>query len=124
MTRVMVSSEDPTLAGELVRQARAHGRRLTIATSTNTLDQARLMMPELLILDINQRIDGRLLLARLKQDARTASLRVVVLSARNDESIQRFCREMRVADFQMKPLTPNYFSRVLSDSPMSAVASR
>lgn len=123
--RVLVSSEDEQLVMELLRQARPLQLRLTIATATNTLDQARLINPDLLILDLQQRIDGRLLLARLKQDVRTSALRVVTIAAREDSVVRRFCNDHRVAAHDLKPLSSGYLEKhvgyrsILTRSPAS-----
>ena len=112
--RLLLSSEDPALVATLSRQALAVGERLLFASSANTLDQARMLAPDLLIIDIAQRIDGRLLIARLKQDRNTAQVRIAALAAREDEKVHRFCREHRVASYSLKPVMPSYLERELS----------
>lgn len=113
MSRVMISTEDNALASELIRQARNLDLRVTVATSANTLDQVRLLNPDLLILDLKQRIDGRLLLARLKQDLRTTSVRVATVFGREDVNVQRFCKEHRVTSHDLKPLMPTYLEKLV-----------
>lgn len=118
---VLVSSEDVSFVGELARQARMQCTRLNVATSVNTLDQVRLLSPELVVLDLNQRIDGRLLLARLKQDPRTSFVRIAVVAAREDKNVQRFCREYGVASYDLKPPMPRYLERLTGGTAAAAV---
>lgn len=118
--RVLVSSEDVSFVGELARQARLQCIRLNVATSVNTLDQVRLLSPDLVVLDLSQRIDGRLLLARLKQDPRTSFVRIAAIAAREDKNVQRFCREYGVASYDLKPLMPGYLERLTGGSPTAA----
>lgn len=112
--RLLLSSEDPVLIQNLDAQARALGERLLIANSSTTLDQTRTFAPQLLILDLAQRIDGRLLLARLKQDPKTAYLRIAALAPRDDDRVHRFCVEYGAASYSLKPVSFAYLERELS----------
>jgi CheY-like chemotaxis protein len=74
----------------------------------NTLEQVRLFGPDLLVLDLNQRLDGRLLLARLKQDFRTRAVRIATVTGKDDAAVRRFCLEHHVASHELKPLRSTY----------------
>src|SRR5262245_9952587 len=101
---VLIADDEPIFASLLARQMRAVGLSvITDTTSQHVLDLARTHQPDLIILDINQRIDGRDLLARLKKDPATRELRVVVLTAHDDDHLRATCMKLGAHAFAVKP---------------------
>lgn len=111
--RVLVCSDDVSVVRELTQQAQALFVRFTVAKPHELLGQARLLQPDMIILDAKGAIDGRLLLAMLKQDMRTCGLRVAMLSDAPDERLHRFCREQRALHLQAKPLPSDYLATLI-----------
>lgn len=110
---ILISDDEPLLVSALAREARANGLSFMSDTeSERTYDLARLHHPDVIILDINQPIDGRDLLARLKKDPETARTPVVILSARDDQFTRQTCLELGAHDFQSKPLDPTFMIRI------------
>lgn len=110
---ILISDDEPLLVHALAREARRNGLSFISDTeSERTVELARAHHPDVIILDINQRIDGRDLLSKLKRDPDTASTPVVILSANDDQFTRRLCLELGAHDFQSKPLDPTFMVRV------------
>lgn len=71
---------------------------------------AQRQAPDLIVLDLMMPVmDGIWLLGMLRGDERTASVPVLVLSARRDDETQRRCEELGVEKFLQKPFEPEEF---------------
>ena len=93
------------------------GRRMGLSfvgdtTSEHVLELARSVRPEVIILDVHQRIDGRDLLARLKQDPETRDLKVIMFSAVEDQFMRLNCLELGADDYAVKPVDPSFMLKV------------
>ena len=63
-------------------------------------------LPKLIILDLRlPKIDGREVLRRIKADARTMHIPVLVLTSSEDIGDKEFCSQQGIIDFVSKPLT-------------------
>ena len=69
-----------------------------------SVEGAKALKPALIVLDVNQRIDGRDLLARLKKDPETRDLPVIMLSGVEDQFTRRVCLELGAVDYAVKPI--------------------
>lgn len=71
-------------------------------------------VPDLLILDLRlPKIDGREVLRRLREDARTANLSALILTSSDDSGDKEFCQRHGILDYVSKPLTADVVKRVL-----------
>jgi CheY-like chemotaxis protein len=71
-------------------------------------------LPELIILDLRlPKIDGREVLRRIKADARTIHIPVLVLTSSEDIGDKEFCSQQGIIGFVSKPLTAGVLKRFL-----------
>jgi DNA-binding response OmpR family regulator len=71
------------------------------------LELARRLKPDLIVLDVNMpQKDGFEVLTELKQDPATASIRVVLLTAAEQESDLMRGFSLGAADYVVKPFNP------------------
>ncbi len=110
---ILISDDEPLMVSALAREARREGLHFISDTSSeHVVDLVRNHQPDVVILDINQRIDGRDLLARLKSDPQTRDTHVVVLSGIEDQYTRTLCLQLGAADYQTKPLDPTFMIRI------------
>jgi len=76
------------------------------------LELAAKHQPAVIILDLKQHVDGRDLLASLKRDPRTRNIKVLVLSAIEDQFTRHVCLELGADDYDVKPFDPSFMSKV------------
>ena len=69
---ILVSDDDPSLVSALSRQATLAGMWVLPDLTSQADVLARQFRPDLVILDLNQKVNGCELLARLRQDPATA----------------------------------------------------
>ncbi len=109
---VLISDDEPLLVNALSREARRVGLQAVADTSSDVVDIARAVQPDVIVLDIHQRVDGRDLLAKLKKDPATAHLKVVILSANEDQFMRHLCLELGAVDYEVKPFDPTFIRRI------------
>jgi two-component system, OmpR family, response regulator AdeR len=109
---ILISDDEPLLANALSRQARRAGMDPVIDTTSDVVTLARQHHPDVILLDVRQRIDGRDLLLRLKRDPETCHVTVIVLSAIEDQFMRRTCLELGAEDYAVKPFDPAFLNRV------------
>ena len=110
---VLISDDEPLLVSALAREGRRSGLTcITDTTSEHVLELARQHHPAVIILDINQRRDGRDLLAQLKQDPATRDSKVIILSAVEDQYMRHLCFELGADDYEVKPFDATFMTRV------------
>ncbi len=109
---VLVSTDDQTLFAAVLEQARAAGLRVTHAPAPLLFEAARMRRPAAIVLDMQQRTDGCLLLSVLRRDARTSSVPVFPVTSVVDEHLRRFCIAHRVRHLETKPISAELLRRV------------
>jgi DNA-binding response OmpR family regulator len=109
---ILISDDEPMLVSALAREARRIGLEPITDTTSNVVDVARRLHPDVILLDLRQRIDGRDLLARLKRDPDTRACKVVVLSAIEDQFMRHTCLELGADDYEVKPFDPTFLRKV------------
>jgi DNA-binding response OmpR family regulator len=110
---ILISDDEPLMVSALAREARRQGLHfITDTSSEHVHDLAVRHHPEVIILDINQRIDGRDLLSRLKKDPATKNCRVIVLTAIEDQFTRALCMQLGADDYQTKPIDSTFMVRV------------
>lgn len=110
---ILISDDEPLMVHALAREARRHGLSfISDTTAEHVVELARAHRPSVILLDVNQRIDGRDLLARLKKDPETAGCTVIMLSGRDDQFTRTLCLELGAHDYVAKPLDPTFMTRV------------
>lgn len=101
---VLIADDEPLFVSSLARQVTRAGLSfISDTTSEQVLELARTRQPDLIVLDVNQHIDGRDLLSSLKKDPATRNIKVVMLTAIDDEYLRVNCLELGAHDFETKP---------------------
>ena len=110
---VLISDDEPLVVSALAREARRSGlTSVADTTSQHVIDLARKYRPAVIILDIHQRLDGRDLLARLKQDPETRECKVIILSGVEDQYTRHVCFELGAEAYEVKPFDHTFMTRV------------
>jgi len=111
--KILIADDDPKIAGALARQARRLGMEpITDLTSENVFQFAKTHRPAVIILDVMQRIDGRDLLAQLKNDPETKQIKVIMLSAIEDQYVRHLCFTLGADDYTVKPIDGTFMTKV------------
>lgn len=80
----------------------------TCSTGPNAIKFLETTLPDLLLLDVNMPfMDGFELIRRIRSDARTQDIPLVILTAAVGEEIQRQCKEAGALDYIIKPFVPS-----------------
>ncbi len=110
---ILVSDDEPLVVRALTREAERLGLGVIADTHSDVLQLARTHHPDVIILDLHQHVDGRDLLASLKKDPETRDLKVIVLSAVEDQFTRNVCFELGAADYDTKPFDPSFLRKVM-----------
>lgn len=112
--KVLISDDDALMVRSLERAARHEGLEPVGETdASHVLGLARELNPQVIVLDINQKnLDGRDVLAQLKQDPQTKDIRVVMLTGVEDQLTRHDCLILGADDYVVKPLDPLFFVRI------------
>ena len=108
-TRILVVEDDPDIAQLVARYLEKGGFEVERATNGRDAMQAIVdRPPDLLILDMMlPHLDGLEVCRRLRADAATAAVPVIMLTARAEESERIVGLEMGADDYLAKPFSPN-----------------
>jgi DNA-binding response OmpR family regulator len=110
---VLIADDEPRIAFAIAREASRVGLfPMTDVSSKNVLELAKKHHPAVIILDVMQRIDGRDLLAQLKSDPETKDIKVVMLSAIEDQFTRHLCLGLGADDYAVKPFDSTFMIRV------------
>jgi DNA-binding response OmpR family regulator len=110
---VLICDDEPNIVSVLGRQAKRLGLAYIGDTSSERVQElARTYRPAVIILDVMQNVDGRDILANLKKDPLTRDLKVIMLSAVEDQYTRRVCLELGAEDYALKPFDPTFMTRV------------
>ena len=111
--QLLIADDEPGLVSALVRAARREGMScVTDTTGSNVMKLARLHRPSVALIDIRQQVDGRDLLAALKRDPETRHIKVIMLSAVEDQFTRHLCFELGADDYETKPFDPRLMAKV------------
>jgi two-component system, OmpR family, response regulator AdeR len=110
---VLISDDEPLVVSALARSFRRAGLSfISDTTSEHVFELARAHQPDVIVLDVNQKIDGRDLLARLKADPETRDLKVLMLSAIDDQFTRVLCLQLGAEDYDIKPFDFGFVNKV------------
>jgi two-component system, OmpR family, response regulator AdeR len=109
---ILISDDDPLLVKALYRATRRFGLRVITDTGSLVVQLAAEHRPDLIVLDLIQRIDGRDLLQALKTDGRTQTVPVVVLSGVEDQHTRHLCLRLGAKDYDVKPFEPTFIHKL------------
>lgn len=109
---VLISDDEPMLVNALSREVRRVGMDAVPDTTSDVLSLARKLHPDVILLDVHQRVDGRDLLASLKKDPETCNVKIIVLSAEEDQFMRHTCLTLGADDYAVKPFDPTFLNKV------------
>jgi two-component system, OmpR family, alkaline phosphatase synthesis response regulator PhoP len=106
--RVLLADDDPSLLRLISTTLGTDDFELLQATDgEQALEAARRHHPDLVLLDVNMpRLDGFEVCRQLKSDPETASIKVVMLTARGTDADRARGRELGADDYFAKPFSP------------------
>ena len=109
MTRILVAEDDPDIAHLLSHYLQKAGFDTTIVGSgRDVLPQIRRDPPVLLILDLMlPGLDGLEVCRAVRADVNTASIPIIMLTAKAEESDRIVGLELGADDYITKPFSPN-----------------
>jgi CheY-like chemotaxis protein len=107
--KVLVVDDDETIRGLIALNLELEGFEVTTAVDgVDALAKARTVQPAVMTLDVMMpRLDGWATAQQLRADPGTARIRVVVLSARAQESDLQRGSELGVDAYLTKPFDPD-----------------
>ena len=102
--RILFADDDPGVQRALKRLAERNGIELVqVLAGADVYEAAVSCVPDLIVLDIQfPDADGRDVLSRLKADARTSNIPVVVWSGRDPQSDRRIALDLGAEDYVEK----------------------
>jgi DNA-binding response OmpR family regulator len=110
---LLICDDDDSLARALAREAERLGLEPVVDTTSDQVEAlAQTHQPAVILLDVNQKQDGRDLLAQLKKSPRTRHAKVVMLSGRDDEFLRSTCIELGAEDYEVKPPGPIFMRKI------------
>jgi DNA-binding response OmpR family regulator len=111
---VLISDDEPMLVSAFAREARRNG--ITVITDTSSDDivgLAKSTQPDLIVLDVHQKVDGRVLLGRLKREPKTHHIPVLILSGVEDQLTRHMCLSLGAVDYDVKPWDSVFMRKVM-----------
>lgn len=110
---VLICDDDDSLARALAREAERLGLDPLVDTTSEQVEVlATSHRPAVILLDVNQKQDGRDLLAQLKRSPRTRDAKVVMLSGVEDQFVRSTCIELGAEDYEVKPPGPIFMRKI------------
>jgi CheY-like chemotaxis protein len=107
----LISDDDPQVLAMLARHAHMYGLAVIRDGDSRAVALSKLQ-PQVILLDLNQRLSGRELLAAIKADPGTRDIPVVVMTG-GDEGVARGqCLGLGAAEFVTKPFDASFMARV------------
>ena len=110
-SRVLIVEDEPDIRDLLAFHLERDGYLIaTAATGPEALHQAARERPDLIVLDLMlPGFDGREVCRRVRQDPATASVPVIMLTAKGDEVDRVVGLELGADDYVVKPFSPREF---------------
>jgi phosphate regulon transcriptional regulator PhoB len=107
-SRVLIVEDEPDIRDLLTFHLERDGFQVArVGTGTEALRQVRLTPPDLVILDLMlPEMDGLEVCRRLRADAATATLPIIMLTAKGDEVDRVVGLEIGADDYIVKPFSP------------------
>ncbi|MCC7009072.1 MAG: response regulator transcription factor [Acidobacteria bacterium] len=108
MPRVLVVEDDPDIATVIRHHLERAGHSVQhVASGRDALSAAHDARPDLVVLDLMlPGMDGTLVCQALRQDAATAGLPIIMLTARGEEADRVRGLELGADDYVVKPFSP------------------
>jgi CheY-like chemotaxis protein len=108
---LLISDDDPAVLAALARSAHMFGM-LVIRDDDSRVRALAKLRPDVILLDINQRVNGRELLVALKDDPDTKNIPVVVMTATSNDAMRGQCLKLGAIEFVLKPFDMSFMARI------------
>jgi len=104
---ILIAEDDVSVLGFLVKVLRRHGYHVQTATrGDDALALIRKNRPSLVLLDVLMPgLDGKEVCKKLRADADTAQIPVVLMSALDESSLHALATQSGASDYMSKPVT-------------------
>ncbi len=104
---ILIAEDDVSVLGFLVKVLRRHGYHVQTATrGDDALAMIRKHRPSLVLLDVLMPgLDGKEVCKKLRADADTAQIPVVLMSALDESSLHALATQSGASDYMSKPVT-------------------
>ncbi len=113
---ILISDDDPLVVRALARAAQRAGLLVICDLSSQVERLAVRYKPQLILMDIQQHVNGMELLNRLKSNPETRQIKVVMMSgvptASEGVFKRRDCLDRGATEFALKPLDLDFMSRI------------
>jgi CheY-like chemotaxis protein len=108
---LLISDDDPAVLAALARFAHMFGLAV-IRDDDSRVSALAKLKPDVILLDLNQRVPGKQLLERLKTDPDTRDIPVVVMTAIENDAMRGLCLSLGAIEFVLKPFDAMFMARV------------
>jgi len=111
--KILVADDDPQIHGLLTRVLSSDEFEIIHAyDGQETVERINDEVPDLVVLDIMMPLkDGRDICQELKKNPETKDIRVLILSAKDQQSDRVLGFDLGADDYVTKPFSPNYVAR-------------
>ena len=118
MTRILVIDDEPAIADVLRMLLEFRGHEVFVANDgSRGYATAQRQAPDVIVLDLMMPVmDGFSTLAALRNDERTATIPVVILSALGSAEVKQRCHDIGVRAILQKPYKPEDLLRAVEGS--------
>ncbi len=116
--RVLVVEDTEHIVRTVTMCLHAHGYEVRVASDGLTaVEEAIHWAPELILLDLLlPKMSGYLVLEALKQDLRTSSIPVLVMSAKAQDQDIKLARSLGAVDYLVKPFHPKQLVQMIQST--------
>ncbi len=115
--KILIVDDEPNIIKVVESRLKANGYDvITASDGAQGIEKARAEKPDLILLDISMpRMNGQEALQKLKQDAATSAIPVIMLTGRTDtEEVVKSVAHGHAADYILKPLIATDFLKKVS----------
>lgn len=118
MTRILVIDDEPAIADVLRMLLEFRGHEVLVANDgSRGYATAQRQAPDVIVLDLMMPVmDGFATLEALRNDERTSTIPVVILSALGSAEVRQRCHDMGVRAVLQKPYKPEDLLRAVEGS--------
>ena len=117
---ILIADSEEEVREALSRQAHALGlSSVTAGNVGEALHMARTLLPDVVVVDVSSRLEGRDLLAALARDEATSGIQVVVLSEWEDQFVRHACLKLGACDYSVKPFDHIFMRRLARKTGLS-----
>ena len=117
LATILVVEDDPDLGKLVTRLLESHGYHVLLATDGEAgVATAMQQHPQLILMDVKlPKLDGELAVVRLRGNAATAAIPVIMVTAMADLTDKHLATQLGVVDYVQKPFEPMLLLQKIRD---------